>query len=170
MKRKLRFTLKHRPKDKFVVGTIYRFKWADLYRALQIVNSQVHSEELRVKLTSLMGSTREMVHNNLFEVLQSLEYDKSVKTDLVKCAGWIIACYGYTKGLSTLTLDESSTSWPHPAPLKKRRKTRFYDYRVELKCPICGRRFEPPKRYKTKAVILKWFGVQLKNHLEREAH
>ncbi len=170
MKRKLRFTLKHRPKDKFVVGTIYRFKWEDLYRALQIINSQVQNEELQVELTSLMGSTRQMVHQHLFGVLTSLEYDGAVLNDMVKCAGWIVACYGYTKGLPTLALDGSSTTWPHPAPLKKRRKARFYDYRVELKCPICFRKFEPPERYKTKAVILKWFGVQLKNHLEKELH
>ncbi len=170
MKRKLRFTLKHRPKDKFVVGTIYRFKWADVYRALQIVASQVQDAELQLKLNSLLGSDRDMVHSYLFEVLQALEYDGSVNSDMVKCAGWVIACYGYVRGIPTLGGEDSSTTWPHPAPLKRRRKTRYYDYKEELKCPICGRRFEPPKRYKSKAIILKWFGVQLKDHLGKEAH
>ena len=170
MKRKLRFTLKHRPKDKFVVGTIYRFKWADVYRALQIVASQVQDTGLQVKLNSLLGSNREMVHSHLFEVLQALEYDGSVNSDLVKCAGWVIACYGYVRGIPTLGEEESSTTWPHPAPLRRRLRTRYFDYKAELKCPLCDRQFVPPKRYKTKAVIIRWFGRQIKLHLEKESH
>ncbi len=170
MKRKLRFTLEHRPKDKFVVGTIYRFKWADMYRALQIVASRVQDVELQTKLNSLLGSNREMLHAHLFEVLQALEYDGSVNSDVIKCAGWVIACYGYIKGIPTLGGEDSSTTWPHPAPLKRRRKTRYFDYKDELKCPVCDRRFVPPKRYKTKKVILKWFAGQLGKHLVKEAH
>jgi hypothetical protein len=141
-----------------------------MYRALQIVTREVQEEELSMKLNSLLGSTREMIHTHLFEVLQALEYDASVNSDVVKCAGWVIACYGYIKSLPTLNEDASSTTWPHPAPLKRRGKVKYSDYRVLLKCPVCEKPFVPPKRYKTKAVILKWFGGQLKNHLVKESH
>lgn len=168
MKRKLRFTLEHRPKDKFVVGTIYRFKWADMYRALQIVTAEVQTVDLQTKLNSLLGSDREMIHSHLFEVLQALEYDGAVNSDRIKCAGWIIACYGYVRGIPTLNQEQSSTTWPHPAPLRRKRKTRYFDYKEELKCPVCGRQFVPPKRYKTKKVILKWFAGQIGTHLVKE--
>ena len=171
MKRKLRFTLAHRPKDRFLVGQIYRFKWVDVYRALQIAQSEVQDKELKVKLNSLLGTTKEMIHTHLFEVLQALEYDKCANSDTIKCVGWVIACYGYIKGLPTLSEDGSSTAWPHPAPLRKRKqRTQYPNYRDELKCPFCGRNFIPTKRYKTKAVVLRWFGRQLKNHLIKELH
>lgn len=171
LRKKLKFTLEHRPRDRFTVGTIYRFKWADMYRALQIVGREVQDEELGVKMNSLLGSTKEMIHTHLFEVLQALEYDEAVNSDRVRCAGWIIACYGYIKSLPTLNQEGSSTTWPHPAPLKKlKRRTQYSTYRDNLKCPLCGKMFIPPKRYKNKTAIVKWFGIYLHAHIAKDKH
>lgn len=167
-KRKIVFGLRNRPGRKFRVGTVFRFTWPDLYRALQIINEEVQDAELKLKLVALLGSSREMIHTHLWEVIQALEYDECVLKDRVQAAGWIVACYGYVRGLEVLSDDGSSKKFPLPRPLKRIPKSRFRDFREELKCPVCLKPFVPPKRYKTKNVILKWFAGKISSHLELE--
>lgn len=167
-KRKIVFGLRNRPGRKFTVGTVFRFTWPDLYRALQIINEEVQDAELKLKLHALLGSSKEMIHTHLWEVIQALEYDDSVLKDRVQAAGWIVACYGYVRGLEVLTDDGSSKKFPLPRPLKRVPKCRIKDIRDDMICPICLRHFVPPKRFKSRKVLENWFAGSLTNHLNRE--
>ena len=163
-RRRIRFVLPRR-KQEFVVGTLHRFIWSDVYYALQVISQEVEEPMLALKLENLLNSDRQAVHAYLFEILEALEYDNCTSKDRVRAAGWIIACYGYFKQLPVMS---KTHSWPHPAPLRRTRKTKFQDWRELLSCPICKHKFIPPKRFKNHKPIMKWFAVEISKHISSE--
>lgn len=166
-KRKYEFFLEGRGERKFRVGEVFRFSWDECYRGLQVLHEEVEEPELKLRLNSLLNSSREMIHAHLFEVLQAIQYEDCVVTARVQAAGWIIACYGYTRGLPVLSEDNT---WPHPAPIKRKRVPKFHDIRDNLVCPLCGKVFVPPKNYKSKDPIIRWFTKKLVVHMNSEYH
>lgn len=161
-KRSIRFTLRTQPELTFQVGHVHRFNWNDLYYVLTVLQKEVESNELRLEVESLLGSTQEVVQSNLFLLLSAIETDGGVVKDKVLACGWVIACYGYLHGLNVPSPEDK---WPHPSPLKRRKRIVVLDWRDELYCSVCGRRFRTPKSVKAKDLVLRRFGVWLQRHM-----
>jgi hypothetical protein len=153
---------------KYMTSTakIPRFTWGQLYKALLHAKNLVN-ENTQITIDYALSSGRDTTHKILWDLLCIIE--EQVKTKVPRLAFlWIIACYGYIHQLST-DRDEYK-AWPHPTYPFKRTRGKFYDYREDLKCPVCLKPFTPHRRYKTKKVIIRQFKSWLNKHLERDAH
>jgi len=151
------------PEREFYIGEIYRFNWDDVYKALQIVHNEFPEGNVKIQLEAVLNSSREMIHDTLYAVLETIMVTKIGERNLrVRCAGWVIACYGYCRGMPVPT--ENST-FPLPRQLRKIPKPRIRDIRLDLICPLCKRPFAPPKRYRTRKVIENWFAKKLAKHM-----
>lgn len=165
-KRKIKFNMEKYPGRDFYVGEVYRFKWDDVYKALQVVHGELPEGNLKTQMEAIINSSREAIHDTLYAVLEAILITKSAELNLrVRCAGWVIACYGYCRGVAVPT--ENST-FPLPRQLRKLPKPRIKDIRLELFCPLCKRPFVPPKNYKTRKAISNWFVKALTKHMELE--
>lgn len=161
-KRRIRFTLRTKPELTFWVGHVHRFDWHDLYYVLTVLQKEVESSELRLILESLLGSTQEVVEQDLFLLLSAIETDGGVRKDRVLACGWVIACYGYLRGLAVPSPEDK---WPHPSPLIRKKQIVVKDWHDDLNCPVCGKRFRTPKSVKAKDKVLTRFGVWLQRHM-----
>jgi len=166
MRKKITFTISTRKGEKFKTGTVYRFKWKDLYRALQILKDHIIAPQMIEFIEFLLGSNRILVEAHLWQILEFLEDNPSLLTNTTLCIGWIIASYGYTHGLRT----SGESTFPLPRSIRRMRKPRLHDWRVDLKCPVCGKPYRIPKNVKAKALVLKRFGVWLERHLRNDPH
>ncbi|MCJ7760587.1 hypothetical protein MUP59_05535 [Candidatus Bathyarchaeota archaeon] len=162
VKRQIRFTLRTKPELTFQVGHVHRFDWHDLYYVLTVLQKEVESNELRLEIESFLGSTQEVVQDNLFLLLSAIETDGGVRKNKVLACGWVIACYGYLHGLY---VPRPEDKWPHPSPLQRTKRIVVADWRDDLYCPVCGRRFQTPKSVKAKDKVLIRFGVWLQRHM-----
>ncbi|KKN14530.1 hypothetical protein LCGC14_0995330 [marine sediment metagenome] len=145
---------------------IPRFDWQMLYKTLLHAKGLVEGRT-ELALDFALSSGRDTIHKILWDLLVLLEEEISNKTAR-QVILWVIACYGYTHGLSTSR--EEFKTWPHPTYPFKRNRVKFYDWREDMKCPLCLRRFIPPKNYKRKEPLLRKFKLWLANHLETEYH
>jgi len=165
-KRTIPFQLRGHGKREFTIGVVYRFKWNDVYRALQVVHNECPEGDLKIQLNAILNSSKEAIVPTLYAVLEAIEVYKMARTNMrVRCAGWIIACYGYTRGIP---VPGENSTFPLPRNLRRIPKPRFRDIRLELFCPLCKCPFVPPKNYKTDAAITKWFSKKLTKHMELE--
>lgn len=165
-KRRIKFNMEKYPGREFYIGEVYRFKWDDVYKALQIVHNEFPEGNVKTQLEAIINSSREAIHDTLYAVLETIMITKIGERNLrVRCAGWIIACYGYCRGMPVPT--ENST-FPLPRQLRKLPKPRIKDIRLELFCPLCKCPFVPPKRYKQRIAIERWFAGKLANHMVSE--
>lgn len=165
-KPKIKFKMESYPKREFYIGEVYRFNWEDVYKALQIVHSEFPEGNIKIQLESILNSSREAIHDILYAVLETIQVTKIGERNLrVRCAGWIIACYGYCRGMPVPT--ENST-FPLPRQLRRIPKPRMRDIRLDLICPLCKHPFSPPKRYKQRTSIERWFAGKLANHMVSE--
>jgi len=168
-KRKIKFQVTGYGKREFTVGVVYRFKWDDVYKALQVVHGETPEGNLKAQFDAILNSSRETIHTALYAVLEAIELKKMAKKNMrVRCAGWIIACYGYTRGIPVPGDDGENSTFPLPRSLRRIPKPRMRDIRVELICPLCKKPFFPPKNYRTDKAITKWFSKKLAKHLELE--
>jgi hypothetical protein len=155
------FTLGTRKNQRFEVGKFYRFQWDDLYRVLVILKTVVQNAEVIFLLDTMLGTSRELVHQYLWNLIEEVNQDESITNSKTIACLWVIACYGYMHGLKT----ELGSPWPHPRPLKRIKYPVQKTWRDELKCPFCLRTYKPPKSFRTKEAILKRFGFWMKKHL-----
>ena len=163
---KIEFNIKGHGKRKFVIGEVYRFKWKDLFRALQAVHNELPEGNFKTQMEAIINSSRELIHDTLYAVLEAILQSGVAKKNLrIRVAGWVIACYGYCRGLPVPT--ENST-WPLPRELRRLPKPRFQDIREQLHCTICGKFFIPPRRYRTRKAILNWFVGKITSHMRTD--
>jgi len=107
-KSKIEFQVTGHGKRKFVIGEVYRFNWQDLYRALQAICNELPEGNFKTQVDAILNSNRELIHNTLYAVLDAILITGVAKKNLrIRCAGWVIACYGYCRGLPVPT--ENST-------------------------------------------------------------
>ncbi len=162
-KRKVKFKMEKYPELEFYIGEVYRFNWDDVYKALQIVHNEFPEGNVKLQLEAVLNSSREMIHDTLYAVLETIMVTKIGERNLrVRCAGWVIACYGYCRGMPVPT--ENST-FPLPRQLRKIPKARIRDIRLDLICPLCKHPFSPPKNYRTRKAIENWFAKKLSKHM-----
>jgi hypothetical protein len=165
-KTKIEFQMERHGKRKFEIGQVYRFDWHDLYRALQVVHNELPEGNFKIQMEAILNSSREAIHDVLYAVLEAILLSKIAQRNVrVRCAGWIIACYGYCRGTPVPT---ENATFPLPRQLRRIPKVRVKDIRDELFCPLCSRPFVPPKRYKTRKAISNWFVNKLTKHMELE--
>jgi len=163
-KRKIKFNMEKHPGREFYIGEVYRFDWADVYKALQVVHGELAEGNFKTQMEAILNSSREAIHDTLYAVLEAILITKLGDRNLrVRCAGWIIACYGYCRGMPVPT--ENST-FPLPRQLRRIPKPRIRDIRLDLICPLCKHPFMPPKNYRTRKAITKWFANKLIKHME----
>jgi hypothetical protein len=165
-KRKIHFTISTRGDEPFRTGEVSRFQWADLYRALQLLKEYTANPVLKELIDHLLGTTRDLIEQELWKILALIEADPNVRDNSVLCIGWIIACYGYTHGLST----GGESSWPLPRKLRRTRRPRIKDWRLDLICPLCQRPYRIPKNVKAKDKVLQRFGKWLVKHILDDPH
>jgi len=168
-RRRIKFTMATRKNENFSTGSMgkaYRFTWQDLYRALLILKNHIANIDLVERIDRLLGSTRDIVEYELWIILQLTELDPNVRTNTVLACGWVLACYGYYHGLTT----HSDSSWPLPRELRRVRKLRIHDWRVDLVCPLCGKPYRIPGNVKAKDKVLRRFGSWLEKHIKNDPH
>jgi hypothetical protein len=164
---KIKFTLQTKKNLKFEVGRFHRFDWQDLYHVLQVLNDIVLGKESRFLLGIMLSSTKETVHEYLWELLDLLNFEHGTTgTGRVQVCMWVISCYGYIHGLKS----SEGKAWPHPSPLQRTKYANVPDWRTELKCPLCHRKYKIPRRLKRKNTVLKHFGVWMHKHFCSEKH
>ncbi len=160
------FNMERYPKRTFTVGRVYRFDWDDVYKALQVVHNETPEGNLKIQLEAILNSSREAIQDTLYAVLEAILITKLARRNpRVQCAGWIIACYGYCRGMP---VPNENSTWPLPRELRRRPKLRLQDIRDELICPLCKHVFVSPKRYRTRKAISNWFVGKLNKHMNSE--
>ena len=165
-KRCVKFQVAGYGKREFSLGLVYRFKWNDVYRSLQAVHNECPEGNLKTQLNAILNSSKEAIVPTLYAVLEAILVSKMARTNMrVRCAGWVIACYGYTRGIQ---VPGENSTFPLPRSLRRIPKPRFRNIRLELFCPLCKRPFIPPKNYRTDKAITKWFSKKLMKHMELE--
>ncbi len=146
-------------------SSVPRFDWSQLRKALMSLKELVN-EETKYTIDYVLSSGRDITHLILWDLFCVLEEQITTKVPRLVFL-WVVACYGYIHGLSTNK--EEYKTWPHPTYPFKKSKKKFYDFRDELKCPVCFKPYTSPKRYVNKKAILRHFRTWIGKHLETEA-
>jgi len=154
--------------EKVTTHELRRYSWNELYAVLKHIRPSVNNNT-GVLIDACLSSGKDITEKMLWTIFKNITQDKDIPKHLRIITGWVIACYGYYNDHISTRLDEHR-SWPKPVMRGKTRLPKFDNWRDKLFCPVCLRKYNPPKNYKNKEAILRHYGVWMKRHMKSEHH